>query len=105
VDPAPIEMARLYLGPTRAFTRVTAPLLLPGALLLAGICFVILLGELPVSVMLSRAGATPLAVRLFNLLHYGPLGSVSLLCLLIFTLVGACIVAASLWLERNLRLV
>jgi iron(III) transport system permease protein len=66
-----------------ALSRVTLPLMIPGLIVLAAICFSFSMGELGATLLVAAPGHATLMMRLYNLLHYGASREVAALCLLL----------------------
>ena len=80
----------------RIITNVVLPLHLPYVIVCCGFMFVLCVGELDSTVLVSPPGETTLAVRLFTLMHYGPdayVAALSLLTVGLIVLVSALTVA------------
>jgi len=71
----------------RRVTCIVVPIAFPSLVAVWGLCFVLALQELDVTVLVCPPGTTPLPVRLFTLMHYGPSRLVSALCVLMVCLV------------------
>jgi iron(III) transport system permease protein len=79
-----IEAGQVFAGSRlHALTRVTLPLMLPGLIVLAAICFSFSIGELGATLLVAAPGRATLMMRLYNLLHYGASREVAALCLLL----------------------
>ncbi|MBI3117714.1 MAG: iron ABC transporter permease [Candidatus Hydrogenedentes bacterium] len=93
-------------GPLRRVTQILLPLLSPALIVLWAIVFILSLGELDTVLLVAPPGWTPLSVRVFSLLHYGPSQAVAALCLLTLLIMllaaGLCAVAYAL-LRRGLH--
>jgi iron(III) transport system permease protein len=70
---------------------VVLPLLAPTLVLWWSLLFILAWGELDASVLVAPPGWTPVSVRLFSLMHYGPSSMVAALSLVstLFALGGA----------------
>ncbi len=81
-----------------ALSRVTLPLMLPGFIVLATICFSFSMGELGATLLVAAPGHATLMMRLYNLLHYGASREVAALCLLLTlaALVAGALLTAAL---------
>ncbi len=69
------------LKPGRTWARVTLPALLPALAAVWSLGFVLSSRSLDVLLLTEPPGYTPLAVRLFSLMHYGPRADVAVLAL------------------------
>jgi len=69
------------LPPGRAWVRITLPALLPALAAVWSLGFVLSSRSLDVLLVTEPPGYTPLAVRLFSLMHYGPRADVAVLAL------------------------
>ena len=82
VAPEIAESAALFVGsPLRRLLRITLPLLLPGALAAAALCFTLSLREFD-SIVLLFGAQSMLTVRIYNLVHWAQDAVVGSLCLL-----------------------
>jgi iron(III) transport system permease protein len=68
--------------PLRAVWGLWLPTLSPHIVAWGGVLFVLSLAELDTILLVSPPGWTPLSVRVFSLMHYGPSQTVAALCLL-----------------------
>ncbi len=71
----------------RRITGILVPLTFPSLVAVWGLGFVLALQELDVTVLVCPPGVTPLPIRLFTLMHYGPSRLVSALCVLMVCVV------------------
>jgi len=104
------EAARVAQVPWwRTLLGIHLPLLLPTVVAASALTFVFSFGELDVTVLVAPPGWTPLPVRLFSLMHYGPSQTVAALCITIVAITLLCALVALLlyrklggsWHERN----
>ena len=81
----------------RSFLEIQLPQLAPALILVWGLLFILSLGELDAVVLVAPPGYTPLSVRVYSLMHYGPSELVAALCLLavvvIFVIAAICALA------------
>ena len=97
LDPALEEAASVSgAGWLRRQLLIVAPACAPALAGAWALCFLLAFGEADVSVLVAPPGATPLGVRVFGLMHYGPSSLVAALCILT---AGLAIVAggAAFW--------
>ena len=81
-DPRLEEAAAVHgAGGLRRFWAIRLPILAPALALWWGVLFILAWGELDTVVLVAPPGWTPLPVRIFSLLHYGPSQTVAALCL------------------------
>lgn len=81
--PAQLEAAAAHgASAARIFTHITLPAISPALQGAAALIFVLVFGEVDAAVLTAPPGVTPLGVRLFSLLHYGPNGLTAALGLL-----------------------
>ncbi|MCC6796454.1 MAG: iron ABC transporter permease [Candidatus Hydrogenedentes bacterium] len=93
VSPRVYESARIAGVPWwRVIGGVASPLALPYAIAVWIVTFVLALGEVDTTVLLSPPGVSTFALRLFSLMHYGPDSFVAALSLL--TAIGVAVLAA-----------
>ncbi len=71
----------------RQLCQVVLPLIGPGVLAAACVAFVIAIGELAATVLVTPPGISTLSIRIFGLLHYGAEDRVAAICLAIWLLV------------------
>lgn len=84
LDPEIFETASVAGAPWyRQVTTILLPLSLPMLAGVWGLSFVLCLGEVDASVLLTPPGSTTLPVRIFGLMHYGPSSLVAALSLLV----------------------
>lgn len=96
VAPEIAESAALFVGSSlRRLFRVTLPLLLPGALAAAALCFTLSLREFD-SIVLLFGAQSMLTVRIYNLVHWAQDAVVGSLCLLQMAAIFALWAAARL---------
>jgi iron(III) transport system permease protein len=74
-------------GPWRRVTGIVLPLLRPVIVATWGLLFVLAMGELDTVLLVCPPGWTPLSVRLFSLMHYGPSQLVAALCVITATII------------------
>ncbi|WP_418790277.1 ABC transporter permease [Phosphitispora sp. TUW77] len=82
IDPLLMEAAKVMpVSGLSKWTQIKIPLITPG--LIASFCtvFALTMGELGAAIIVVPPGNSTLAIRIFNLLHYGAGDSVSGLCL------------------------
>jgi len=70
-------------GWTRTMIKIVIPLMKRGIFATWAISFVLCIGELGASVLVSPAGKTTLPVRIFTIMHYGPDKLVAALCIIL----------------------
>ena len=107
LSPACEEAAAVHgAGPWRRALGIRLPLLRPALIAIWGLLFVLAVGELDAVLLVCPPGWTPLSVRLFTLMHYGPsslVASLSLITLmLLFAGAALCVLAyahARKWLD------
>lgn len=100
VDHGLIEMASLHdVGWWRRFAWVRLPMAAPAIVIAVLVVFVLSLGELGASLLISPPGQATLPMRIYNLLHYGATDVVSALSLIILVVAG--IACAALLLARR----
>jgi len=93
IDNSLIEAGRvLQSKPGHSFFRVELPLLAPVLLTSFLLLFVLTFGELGASLLVMPPGRSTLSITIYNYLHYGASGSVSVMCLSIALL--SCLVWA-----------
>lgn len=73
----------------RQMGGITLPLLWPSLVAVWGLIFVLSAGELEATVLVCPPGVTPLSVRLFTLMHYGPSRLVAALSIITVVLILA----------------
>ena len=84
-------------GPRFAL-RILFPLSAGGCLAASGLVLALCVNELGASVVVCPPGLEPLAIRIFNYLHYGALDTAAGLCLMTAALtVGAGLAGALAW--------
>ena len=77
-----IEAARLYqVSSWQLWTRIRLPLMLPGMIVAGMTVFLLTMGELSATLLVLPPGRNTLAVKTYNLLHYGASDAVAGLCL------------------------
>lgn len=74
----------------RQVTGILLPLLWPAVVGLWGLTFVLCMGELDATALVCPPGATPLPVRVFSLMHYGPGRLVAALSVITVGVILAC---------------
>lgn len=102
LDPLLVDAAEVFAAPRRAFLRVVLPQLAPGLAAGAAVVFALSLGELGASLLVAPPGASTLALRIYNYLHYGASGSVAALALCLMGATAVAVLAAT-WLWRTWR--
>ncbi|RIK73533.1 MAG: hypothetical protein DCC67_17795 [Planctomycetota bacterium] len=100
-----LESARTEgAGPLAQLVRVVLPLRRTGVLVAAALALVIAVGELSATLLVSPPGVTTIAVREFQLLHYGVDDRVAALSLSIFLLLaGGTMAAGAAYCRANAR--
>ena len=96
MDPLLRDGVRLATAPpaTKAF-RLVLPLALPGLMVAAGFTAALSLGEIGATLLVCPPGYQTVALRLYNLLHYGADASAAALALA--TAAAAGVLAAGIW--------
>lgn len=98
LDPALLDAARmLHTRPLRTWSQVLWPMLAPGLLAAAAVVFALTTGELGATMIVAPAGHATVTMRIYNFLHYGGLGQVAGMCLVmasIAALLGALAIFA-----------
>jgi len=90
IDPVLMEAAALPdVGWRRRFFRIRLPLLAPTIGVTWLVVFVLSLGELGASLLITPPGEATLPMRIYNLLHYGATDTVSALSLIVLLTAGA----------------
>lgn len=88
------EAAELAGIPSRRqLMGLTLPLLAPWLALVGGFVFLLGFTEVDTAVLLAPPGYTPVSVRVFGLMHYGPDRLVAALCLLLVAVILAALAA------------
>ncbi len=83
-----IDAARiLQQNQFQTILHIWLPMLAPGFLLAGGIVFVLMIGELGATLIVSPPGKATLTMRIYNYLHYGASETVAGLCLMMIVLV------------------
>ncbi len=83
-----IDSARiLQQNRLQTIMRIWIPMLAPGFLLAGGIVFVLMIGELGATLIVTPPGKATLTMRIYNYLHYGASETVAGLCLMMIVLV------------------
>jgi len=92
IDPVLTEAASLpNVGWWRRFLWVRLPMFTPAIAVTLLVVFVLSLGELGASLLISPPGQATLPMRIYNLLHYGATDVVSALSLIMVLVAGlAC---------------
>jgi len=94
-EPLLHELARLYpVGWLRRFWQIDLPLMLGGLSTAMVVVFVLSLGEIGATLLVIPPGLGTVALRLYNLLHYGAPASTAGLAL---GLLGIILVTGGLW--------
>lgn len=92
IPPCIEEAAAVHgIGTWRRTFHVVLPLMAPALALWWGLLFILAWGELDTAVLVAPPGWTPVSVRLFSLMHYGPNSMVAALSLVstLFAIAGA----------------
>ena len=99
LGPSLFEAARMFGPPGPRFAlRILFPLSAGGCLAASGLVLALCVNELGASVVVCPPGLEPLAIRIFNYLHYGALDTAAGLCLMTAALtVGAGLAGALAW--------
>jgi iron(III) transport system permease protein len=95
IQPLLFDAARVFqVGRAQGMVRVWLPLVAPG--LVAGACFTfaLVLGELGATIIVAPPGQATLAIRIYNLLHYGATELIAGLCLFVLFVCLAAVVLA-----------
>lgn len=101
MDPRLGEAASdLYATPSRAFFRITLPLLLPGILSGLVLSFIISLDDFVTTFFLGGAGSTTLPIYIFGLVRVGVTPEVNAISALML-LISIALVSLSLFLGRD----
>jgi iron(III) transport system permease protein len=88
----------------RQLLYVVLPLRWPSLLAAAWLAFIIAIGELAATVLVSPPGVSTLSIRIFGLLHYGAEDQVAALCLTLWLMTGLLTVGVVKLLEvRTVR--
>jgi iron(III) transport system permease protein len=87
-------------GPMAQLFRVALPLRRVGVAAAALIGFVLAVGEVSATLLVTPPGVTTISVRIFQLIHYGVDDRVAAISLSIFGILGALALAAA-WLTRQ----
>lgn len=82
VDRGPIEAAAVFMRPSRFFVKAWVPLLGPSLVAAGCVVAALSLTELGATLILIPPGGNTLAIRLYNMLHYGASDEVAGLSLL-----------------------
>lgn len=101
VDPVLLEAASLHdVGKGARLFKVVLPMLAPAIITTWLVSFVLSLGELGASLIISPPGQATLPMVVYNLLHYGATDTVSALSVIILLAAGAaCLVALVLYMR------
>lgn len=96
LDPRLLEAARI-LRPGWLVTRVRIwlPMVAPGLIAAAAVCFALTIGELGATLIVAPPGRATVTMRVYNLLHYGADDQVAGLCLMIVIVTLAAAIAAA----------
>ncbi len=97
VSRAPLQAASIYMAPRRYLVRAWLPLSSPALIAAGCVVAALSLTELGTTLILIPPGATTLAVRLYNMLHYGASDEVAGLSIL---MVLSTLVLSALLLRR-----
>lgn len=94
--PCQLDEAGAVLGisAARRLWRTTLPLAAPTLAVVWGLCFVLSLREVDAAVLVTPPGWTPLSVRVFSLMHYGPSRLVAALNVAVLALILGVATAA-----------
>jgi ABC-type spermidine/putrescine transport system permease subunit II len=84
-------------GAWTRFWRIALPLRRPALAAALAAALALAVGELSATLLVLPPGATTISVHVFQLLHYGVDDRVSALCLSIFGLIAASVLAASIY--------
>jgi len=101
INPAWFDAARvLQANPWQTWLQVEIPILAPGLLAGAGLAFMLSIGEIGATLLVTPPGRATLVMRIFNYLHYGAADTVASLCLLLAATVllaggGAALILAA----------
>lgn len=96
LDPRLLEAARvLRPGWFVTRTRIWLPMVAPGLIAAAAVCFALTIGELGATLIVAPPGRATITMRVYNLLHYGADDQVAGLCLMIVIVILAAAVAAA----------
>ena len=97
LDPASEEAAALVSrGWRRRTINVLLPLSLPGVKATWIITFILCMGGLGTTLLLSPAGEATVPIRIYNVMHYGAYQLVAALCLILVALTAAPVLLLSL---------
>jgi len=79
-------------------TRIWLPMVAPGLVAAAAVCFSLTMGELGATLIVAPPGRATVTMRVYNLLHYGAGDQVAGLCLMLaaVTLAAAALAAATI---------
>jgi len=94
----PLQWEAAWVAPVprwRRFSRVALPLLLPSLAAAVGLTAALALGEIGAALLLVPPGGQTVALRLYNLLHYGADARVAALALA--TALSAGVAGAGVW--------
>lgn len=83
VEPRQIEAGILSAERPLVLVRILLPLIRNGLLAAVFICFVLSLGELGVTLLVTPPGLSPIPIDIYNYLHYGAEERVAALCLIL----------------------
>ncbi len=105
VNPRLLEAGRLSgAGTIQVGLRVALPLLRNGLLVAFFIVFVLALGELGVTLLVTPPGTTTLPIKIYNYMHYGAEATVSALSLILVAIqlvVAMTLFGMGRWLSRG----
>ena len=97
-DPSLIDVVRLETSSRWALLRQAYwPQIGPVVAAAAYLCYVLALWDIETLILIYPPGRETLALRIFNLLHYGHIGQVNALCLILLGLALAPLAGWSLW--------
>jgi iron(III) transport system permease protein len=86
VDRRQIEAGHLSAGMLVVMFRLLLPTMRNGLLAAGFICFVLALGELGVTLLVTPPGISPIPIDIYNYLHYGSEETVAALCLILIVI-------------------
>lgn len=86
----------------RAFLKVKLPLMAPGLVVSSLVVFLLMLGDVGVSLILMSPGREPMSVKIYNYLHYGSSETVTVFCLI--QIIVCIVLLAAVYLTYSLLL-
>jgi len=92
-------------GSVARWRRIDGPMILDHAVAGAVVAFVLAVGDVEISHLLSSPGSGTLAMRLFTFLHFGPTHVAAGLSLLLLALAAAPVIVYFLLTDRCLRII